>query len=420
MAFDRRAFLTGAGAATLIAPSLVRGQQAAKVVVVGGGFAGASCARTLKKLNGALGVTLVERDRIYTACPFNSAVIAGLRPLERQRFGYEALTRQGITVATAQVTAVDPAAGTVTLSTGDRLNYDRLVVAPGIDINWQALPGYNEAAAEKMPHAWKGGGQVELLHRQLEAMADGGLVVISAPATPYRCPPAPYERAGLIAHYLKAHKPRSKIILLDSKDSFSKQRLFQDAWKALYPGMIEWIPLSQGGNVTSVDPATLTFITDFDKYKADVANVVPPQKGGVIATIAGVADRTSWCPIDPVSFESTLQRGVYVLGDAALAGAMPKSASSAAAQGAACAASIVARLAGRDPPQPHPANLCYSLASPDYGFSERGVYHPENGLLLADPGTNVLSPVDGDAALRLKEAHDAEDWYRTITTETFG
>src|SRR2546428_300091 len=214
-------------------------------------------------------------------------------------FTYDRVAADGIAVARATATAVDAQARSVTLADGTRLPYDRLVLAPGIDIRWGALPGYDEAAAAEMPHAWRAGEQTVLLRRQLEAMDDGGLVVISAPANPFRCPPGPYERASLIAHYLKTKKPKSKLIVLDAKDAFSKQRLFQAAWAELYPGLLEWVPLSKGGNVTSVDPATLTLVTDFARHKAAVANVIPPQKAGRVADAAGVADRTGWCPIGP-------------------------------------------------------------------------------------------------------------------------
>ena len=200
-----------------------------------------------------------------------------------------------------------------------------------------------------MPHAWKAGEQTLLLRRQLEAMEDGGLVVISAPANPFRCPPGPYERASLIAHYLKTRKPRSKLIILDAKDVFSKQRLFQAAWKELYPGILEWVSLSSGGNVTSVDPNTNTLVTDFEKYQANVANVIPPQKAGAIAERAGVADVSGWCPIDPVTFESRLQANIHVIGDAAIAGAMPKSAFAANAQAKICAVAVVKLLRGETP-----------------------------------------------------------------------
>ena len=307
----------------------------------------------------------------------------------------------------------------MTLADGTRLSYDRLVVAPGIDIRWDALPGYGEAAAEKMPHAWKAGAQT-LLRRQLEAMEDGGLVVISAPANPYRCPPGPYERASLIAHYLKTKKPRSKLILLDAKDAFSKQKLFQNAWKELYPGLIEWVPLSSGGKVTAVDPAALTLATDFQTYKPAVANVIPPQKAGHIAELAGVADRSGWCPIDPVTFESTLQPNIHVIGDAAIAGAMPKSAFAANAEAKVCAAALAALLAGGTPATPKLINACYSLVAPDYGISVAGVYQPANGQLVEVAGAGGVSPLDAPAATRAAEASIADGWFRTITAEAFG
>lgn len=416
----RRRTLLGLTAAAALVPAIAHAQGGAKVVVIGGGFGGATCARALKKLQPALGVTLVEASKIYTACPFSNEVIAGLRDLKQQEFGYDAIARDGVVVAPMAATAVDPAAKTVTLGDGARLSYDRLVIAPGIDLDWKALPGYDEKAAEAMPHAWKAGAQTLLLRRRLEAMEDGGVVVISAPATPYRCPPAPYERASQIAWYLKAKKPRSKVLLLDSKDSFSQQRLFQAAWAKLYPEMIEWVPLSQGGNVTSVDPATRTFNTDFDKHTADVANVIPPQKAGAIAHMAGVADRTGWCPVEPIAFESILQPGVHVLGDAALMGAMPKAAFSANAQAKVCAAAIVDLLAGHKPAEPRLISACYTLAAPDWGFSIVGVYHPEKGQLLEVPGAGGTSPIDGDSTLRTQEARYAEACFQTLTGEIFG
>jgi sulfide dehydrogenase [flavocytochrome c] flavoprotein subunit len=415
----RRTFLKLAAAAAW-APSVVAAQGKARVVVVGGGFGGATCARWLKKLNPALEVTLVEPNSIFTACPFSNEVIAGQRDLLQQQFGYDGVVRAGVVLANAAATAVDPAAKTVIVSDGTKLAYDRLVMAPGIDLDFKALPGYDQAAAEKMPHAWKGAEQIALLRRQIDAMADGGLVVIVAPATPYRCPPGPYERASLIAYWLKTRRPKSKVLILDAKDSFSKQRLFQQAWAELYPGMIEWVPLSQGGNVSSVDPATLTVMTDFDKYKAAVANVIPPQKAAAIAAQAGVADRTGWCPVEPVTFESTLQPGIHVLGDAAIMGAMAKAAFAANAQAKVCAAAIVARLAGRAPDQPRLINTCYSLAAPEYGFSIAGVYRPEKGQLLEVPGSGGTSPLDVDSGYRAREAGYAASWFSTITTEIWG
>lgn len=415
----RRSFLALMATAGL-APAIVSAQGAAKVVVVGGGFAGAACARALRELDPNLDVTLVAADKTFSACPFNSSVIAGLREPARQEFSYDPLSGLGIKLAITRATAVDPTAKTVTLTGGEKLAWDRLVIAPGVDMNWTAIAGYTEAAAGTMPHAWTGGAQTLLLRRQLEAMADGGLVVISAPATPYRCPPAPYERASLIAHYLKTAKPRSKVLILDAKDGFSKQHLFEEAWAALYPGLIERVPLGKGGSVTSVDPTTMTVRTDFDDYKAAVANIVPPQKAAVIAARAGVADRTGWCPIEPVGFESILQPGIHVLGDAALMGGMPKAAHAAVEQGKACAAAIVAALAGRAAAEPSLDNVCYSLAGPTYGFVETNRYRPEKGQLLAVPGAVDTSPVGATASLRAREADEDEAWFRKLTTETFG
>ena len=416
----RRGFLKLAGAAGLAAPAVASAQGAGRVVVVGGGFGGATAARTLKRLQPGLSVTLVEPNPVYTSCPFSNSVLAGLREMPQQQFGYDAAKAAGVTFAPTSATAVDAAGRTVTLADGTKLAWDRLVLSPGIDFDWGAIPGYDEAAAEKMPHAWKAGAQTVLLRQQLMAMKDGGLVVMSAPANPFRCPPGPYERASLIAYWLNIWKPKSKLLLLDSKDAFSKQRLFQNGWDQLYPGAIEWVPLSKGGKVTAVDPATLTLVTEFGSHKADVANVIPPQKAGAIAAKAGVADRTGWCPVEPVAFESTLQPGIHVLGDAAIMGAMPKSAFAANAQAKVCAAAIVELLAGRPPQQPLLINTCYSLLAADYGISIAGVYRPDKGLLAEVPGAGGVSALNAVGGLRGQEALYASSWFRTITAETFG
>jgi sulfide dehydrogenase [flavocytochrome c] flavoprotein chain len=406
-------------AAAGFAPAVVSAQGAAKVVVVGGGFAGVACARALRKLDANLQVTLVTGAASFSASPFSNSVIAGLREPAQQEFTYDSVAATGVKVVAEMAASADPAKRTVVLASGETLPYDRLVIAPGVGMKWNAIPGYSEAAAEKMPHAWTGGVQVLLLRRQLEAMGDGGLVVIAAPATPYRCPPAPYERASLIAHYLKAKKPKSKVLILDAKDTYSKQHLFEEAWPQLYPGLIERVPLSSGGNITSVDPATLTVKTDFEDYKAAVANIIPPQKAADIAERAGVADRTGWCPIEPIGFESTLQPGIHVLGDAALMGAMPKAAHAAAVQGKVCAAAVIAKLREQAPVEPQLDNLCYSLAAPDWGFIETNKYQPENGLLTALPGAVNTSPLGADPATRAKEASEDEAWFHTLTRELF-
>ena len=422
---SRRAVLGGITAGGLLAAfglpvARAAGKARPRVVVVGGGFAGASCARALKNNDRALDVTLIEPSATYTACPFSNAVIAGLRPLESQTFGYDRLRSTGVKVVHRRVGAVDTQQRTVRLDDGKQLAYDRLVIAPGVDLRFDAIPGYTEAAAEAMPHAWKAGEQTLLLRRQLEEMKDGGVVVMSAPANPYRCPPGPYERASLIAHYLKTNKPRSKLILLDAKDAFSKQKLFESAWKELYPGLIEWVALSSGGLVTRVEPATRTFVTEFATHRADVANMIPPQRAAQAATIAGVADQTGWCPVDPVSFESRLQPAVHVIGDAIIAGGMPKSAFAANAQAQECARAIIDLLRDRSPAAPKLINTCYSLVAPDYGISIAGVYRPVDGVLTDVPGAGGVSPLDAPKSVRVQEAAYAQAWFNNITRSVFG
>ena len=292
-------------------------------------------------------------------------------------------------------------------------------MAPGIDLRFDALPGYTEQAAETMPHAWKAGEQTLILKSQIESMEDGGTVAIVAPANPFRCPPGPYERASLIAYYLKTRKPKSKLLILDAKDAFSKQRLFQNAWKELYPNL-EWVSLGQGGKVDSVDPSTKTLKTDFSEHKVNVANVIPPQRAGAIAQQAGVADRTGWCPVDANTFESKLVPNIHVIGDAAIMGAMPKSAFSANAQAKFCAAAVTALLAGQKPAEPRLINTCYSLIAPDYGITVAGVYKPTDGVLADIQGAGGVSPIETPKQNRELEAQFAEGWFKTITGEVFG
>ena len=421
MAQTRRSFLatSTALASAALFPMPALAQAAPRVVVVGGGFGGTSVAREIKKLNPKISVTLVEASPTFTACPFSNLVIGGLRDLKAQQFNYDKVRAAGVNVVIGTAIGVNATGQTLRLA-DMTLPYDRLVLSPGIDLRWDALPGYNEAAAAKMPHAWRAGEQTTLLRSQLTAMEDGGLVVMSVPANPFRCPPGPYERASLIAHYLKTSKPKSKLLVLDAKDAFSKQRLFQNAWKELYPNHLEWVSLSAGGKVNSVDPETNTLTTDFGKQAAKVANVIPPQRAGRIAELAGVTNQTGWCPIDPVTFESRQMPGIHVIGDATIAGAMPKSAFTANSQAKVCAAAVVKLLAGEKPAQPKLINTCYSVVAPDYGISVAGVYEPASGVLADVKGSGGVSPADAPADVRKTEAVYADAWFRTITSEVFG
>jgi NADPH-dependent 2,4-dienoyl-CoA reductase/sulfur reductase-like enzyme len=419
---DRRTMLAAA-ATSLAMPFVSRAAEAqalARVVIVGGGFGGASASRALRKVEPRIQVTLVEANPVFTSCPYSNEVIAGLRDISEQRFGYDAVVASGVRVVHSIATAVDPTAKVVTLDATTSLQYDRLILSPGVDLIYDGVEGYSAAGAELLPHAWKAGDQTTLLRRQLEAMEDGGTIIISAPANPYRCPPGPYERASLIAYYLKAKKPKSKLLLLDAKDTFSKQKLFMSAWAKLYPGMIEWVSLSDGGKVTAVHPASKVFETDFAAHEADVGCVIPPQRAGNIAQVAGVSDKSGWCPVDPVTFESKLVPGIHVIGDAAVGGAMPKSAFAANAQAKVCALAVAQMIGGVKPLDPLLVNTCYSMVQPGYGISVAGVYRPKNGLLTEVEGSGGTSPIDAPAETRAREAGYGEAWFRTITSEAFG
>jgi sulfide dehydrogenase [flavocytochrome c] flavoprotein subunit len=413
----RRTFL--AASALLAAPTPLRAAQGA-VVVIGAGFGGATAARALKRLDPAIEVTLVEREASIITCPFSNVVLGGYETMAGITRSLSGITAAGVKLVRGEVTAIDTQARTVQL--GDtRLQYDRLVLSPGIELNYTGVAGYSEAAAERLPHAWKAGPQTVLLRRQLEAMADGGTFIITPPGNPFRCPPGPYERISMVASYFKAAKPKSKILVLDAKDAFSKQGLFQAAWEQEFPGMITWIAGKDGGKVESVDPAAMTVKAGFGQEKGDVINVIPPQRAGAIAQSAGLANESGWCPVDPQSFASTKAANVHVVGDASIAGAMPKSGSSANAQAKVAAAAIAASLAGKSAPAPALMNICYSLVTPDYGISITDIYQVTDKGIVTTPnagGVSVRTPTAmGERKL---EAAYARGWYKNISADTWG
>ena len=424
---DRRGFLirTGAGFAATLAssswPTRVLAQSKSRVVIVGGGFGGASCAKYLRRADPSIEVTLIEQAPAYVTGPMSNAVISGLREMRDITVSYDELAnRHGIRVVNDKVVAIDSATRSVTLEGGDTLSYDRLVMAPGIEHEYSGFEGFDESVSTRMPHAWSPGPQTQLLRSQLEAMDNGGTVIISVPPNPYRCPPGPYERASLIAHYLKQNKPDSKVLILDAKESFAKQDLFMQGWDSLYPGMIEWVPGAVGGAVTSVDPQAMSVVCDTERHHGDVINLIPPERAGSIAQIAGLSDETGWCPVDPTTFESTRQPGIHVVGDAAQAGKLPKSGAAANAEGKVCATAVVALLNGETVGKPSFINACYSLLAPDYAIAVAGVFeHSTEGITPVAQAAGT-SPLEASLRYRKKEAEDAEGWYDSIVSDTFG
>jgi sulfide dehydrogenase [flavocytochrome c] flavoprotein subunit len=392
-----------------------RPNTAAKVVVAGGGFAGAACALALRRLNPAIDVTLIDPDARYVTCPMSNSVLVGLRDLNSISVSRRGLERAGVKYIRDRVGAIDARSRHARIGGGAVFAYDRLVMAPGIRFLWGRPEGYGEAAARVMPHAWQAGAQTQILSAQLRAMRTGGVVAISVPAGPMRCPPGPFERASLIAGYLKQHNPRAKVLIFDANNRFPKQDAFTDAWQSLYPGMIEWIPVVEDGAVVRVEPEKMILYTSRSAYRVDVANIIPPQAPGMTAVQTGLASDHGWCPIKPETFESTVVADVHVIGDACIADPMPKAASSANAQARHCAQAIIASLEGHDPPVPQLESVCYGRLTRDKALSIRGRYGLADGVLKQMPGLE-----DRGAENPVQEARNADDWYTNIVRDSFG
>ncbi|WP_373507218.1 FCSD flavin-binding domain-containing protein [Thiocapsa sp.] len=439
MKINRRDFVKVAGAATAVglvgAPHLALGATH-KVVIVGGGTGGATAAKYIKMADSSIDVTVIEPNKEYITCYLSNEVLGGERTLDSLKVGYDGLKAHGINLVHDTATGIDAEKKVVKTAGGTEFGFDRCIVAPGVQLLYDKVEGYSEEASQKLPHAWKAGEQTMILRKQLEDMADGGVVVISAPANPFRCPPGPYERASQIAHYFKANKPKSKVIILDAKQAFSKQGLFTKAWERLYGygtdnALIEWRP-GPDAAVASVNVDDMTVETGFgDEIKAAIINIIPPQRAGEIAQVSGLADDSGWCPVDPKSFESKLQSGVHVIGDACIAGAMPKSAYSANSQAKVAAAAVVAMLKGEEPGTPSYVNTCYSIVGTDYGISVAGVYRLsadgsaiEDVKFIGEDGKEVaaggVTPADAPDWALAREVQYAYSWYKNIVGDSFG
>ncbi len=423
MTTTRRQFLRNAGAtgtgALFLSGCAGMGGGSGKVVVIGGGFGGATAARYVKMWSPNSEVTLLEPSRSYVTCPFSNYVLGGFNTMDKLAQGYGGLTKAGVKVIHEAAISVDSQKRTVTTASGT-IPYDRLIVSPGIDFVWDKIAGYSEADAERAPHAWKAGAQTALLAKQIQSMPNGGVMVISVPAGPFRCPPGPYERASTVAWYLKKHKPRSKIIIVDPADGFAKQGLFIEGWKKHYGDMIKWVPGKDGGKVERVDVKNRTIKTEGETIKAAVMNIIPPQRAGAIARTIGIADGTGWCPIDPLTMESKLIKGIHVIGDATIAPPMPKSGTSANTQAKIAAAAVVEMLGGGMPASQVLSNTCYSLVTPDWGISVTAVYQNTDKGIVAVKDSGGVSPAGRDDNFRMQEAKYARGWYESITKDAWG
>ena len=392
----------------------LRKSSGRRVVVVGGGYGGTIAAKYIRMLDKSIEVVLIEPNRQYVSCPFSNLYLGGLlKDMSSLTIGYDKLSaNHGITLVHDTVSAIDAAKNTVTVSSGS-IDYDRLVLSPGIDFRAEELDGYDLASTPLvMPHAWKAGAQTRLLRKQLEDMPKTGTVIISVPLGPFRCPPGPYERASMIAMYLKQHKPGAKLVVLDANPNIvSKAGLFRKGWKKYYDGIIEYRGAQK---VTAVNAKTRSvFIEGIEEVKGDVVNVIPPQRAGSIARVAGLigADK-SWCPINSTTFESTIHKNIHVIGDACVAGAMPKSGYSANSEAKVCAMNIVAVMNGKEPIEMSGINTCYSYLSATEAVSVANVYAVKDGKIIAVPNSGGVSPDLSEA-----EAVYASSWLKNILTE---
>ncbi|MFZ5693482.1 MAG: FCSD flavin-binding domain-containing protein [Pseudomonadota bacterium] len=421
MKTNRRQFIGGAGAfvaaGTLAAPAIAQAKP--RVVVIGGGPGGATVAKYVARdSQGAVHVTLIEPLKEFVTCFHSNLYLGDFRPYSSITHNYSGLAKYGVTLVHEPAAQINPNTKTVRLASAVTLPYDRLVVAPGIDIKFDSVPGYSEKASEVMPHAWKPGPQTQLLKKQLDALEDGATIVMVAPPNPYRCPPGPYERVSMMAHVLKKKgHTKSKIIVLDPKPNFSKQALFVEGWQKHYPGMVEWQDPKMHGGIKGVDPSTMTVKTDLADYKAQLVNVIPAQMAGKIARDAGLTNESGFCPIKPESMQSAKVPDVYVLGDASIAGDMPKSAFSANSQ-AKVAAMVIRGELTKSPTFPaRYTNTCWSLIETDDTVKVGGRYEPKDGKITAVE--TFVSKTGEDAELRKQTQAENMGWYQGIVADIF-
>lgn len=424
MIVSRRSLLrsgsAAAGVFALGAPAIL-GQAKQRVVVIGGGPGGATAARYLAKdSEGKLDVVLVEPKKQFTTCFHSNLYVGDFKKFEEITHGYEKIAAQGVRMNHQMANSIDRDKKEVVLADGSRLSYDRLVVSPGIDLKYDSVPGWGREHEETMPHAWQAGDQTKLLKAKLDAVPDGGVIVMIAPPNPYRCPPGPYERVSMMAHVLKAKgRKNAKIAVIDPKEAFSKQGVFQEGWEKHYPGMIEWMGPKTHDGLKSVDPKTNTVETGFETYKnAALVNVIPAQMAGKIARDAQLVNQSGFCPILPESMKSALDPNIYVLGDACIAGDMPKSGFSANSQAKVAAMMIRGELLGARTFPARYTNTCWSLIETDDVIKVGGAYEAKDGAIKAS--STFVSQAKESAELRKQNTQENIGWYAGIVADMFG
>lgn len=412
--------LTGAATGVIGAPSVLKASSK-RVLVIGGGFGGATAARYVKKFDPSIDVTLVEPKTTFHTCPFSNWVIGGIKDMKEIGHSFKPMSDvHNVNVIHDVVTEIDPMKNVAKTKGGQTLAYDRAIVSPGVDFKWDAVEGYDMEASKVMPHAYHAGPQTELLRDQLHSMKKGGVVILHAPPNPFRCPPGPYERASLIAYYLKKNNPTGKVIILDEKEKFSKQALFQQGWGKLYGDLIEWRSGSSGGSVTRVDTKSMSLETEFGMEKGDVINFIPPQHAGKVARDSGLTNDSGWCPINQQTFESTIHANIHVIGDACIAGKMPKSGFAASSQAKIAALAVTDLMNGRSTQPPSLANTCYSLIGEKYAISVAAVYKLSPKGIVGIKGAGGLTPMDASEQQLSAEALYAVGWYDSLSKDIWG
>lgn len=401
------------------------GRSNTTIVVIGGGFAGATFARTLHRLDPTIRITLIEPNRLYHCCPLGAEFLVGKRSEQSLMFSYDKLIESGIEVIYDLALSINALTRQVFTRSGRIFSFDRCVVATGIGYRYHMIAGYDRTVAQQFPHAWGGGEQLRLLNRQLLEMPNGGTVLIAAPPDDYRCPPGPYERASLIAEYLKTHKPLSRVIVLDAKERFAKQAQFEQAWKRLYGygtdnSVIRWIGAKKGGTVRGVDVEQRQLLTDGGRVSGDVINIIPAQRADDFSHRNGLAADHGWCPVDTQTLESLNVPGVHVIGDAAYAEQLPKSAFAATCQARVCAMAIHNQVHGLPLLTPQFMNVCYSLCGDDYGISVFLHYQRDPATNILEVQTLKVTPMDARQEDYVREAHSAYSMFDSMVKEAFG